>query len=64
MPNNPSVVILVAGIMGSQFLWTDPSDSTAESQLIWPPGAGDLVEGYRWNTQLLSDPLELVDCNI
>jgi phospholipase A1 len=59
MAIDTSVVVLIPGLMGSRFLWTDPDDPSSEAQLIWPPNAGDAVAGYRWNAQLLSGDLEL-----
>ena len=60
MGNDTSVVVLIAGALGSQLSWTDPSDPAAGPQLIWPPGLGD-ADGYRWNTQLLSNSVQPVD---
>jgi len=58
MADDTSVVVLIAGALGSQLLWTDTSETTPVTQLIWPPNLGDEVEGYRWNTQLLSDSVQ------
>jgi phospholipase A1 len=56
--NGTSVVVLIAGTLGSQLSWTDTNDGSPLAQLIWPPNLGDELEGYRWNTQLLSDSVE------
>ncbi|MBV8140226.1 MAG: hypothetical protein JO121_32000 [Deltaproteobacteria bacterium] len=56
MATDTSVVVLIAGALGSQLSWTDTSDPAPV--LIWPPNLGDELEGYRWNTQLLSDSVE------